>query len=307
MNEYTLAVVGVGCVGSLIAHILNKSGIEPYLIFRTPEKARFAKELGIKIEVDSKVWNIRGVFTSYDNLPEVINVAFICTKAYDSTAAIANLLRNTKRIDLIVMCQNGIGSYEEATKLFDPDNIAILVLNAGVHRVGPGYYKVVGFSTSYLGQIRAKFTSKFIGEVVNYLKPLKVLFTQDIEPYRWLKLLINAAINPVTAILRARNGVIIENSYARDIAINVIREGLEITRSLGIKLPRDPIEELFTVAKATRSNISSMLQDIMNKKRTEIDYINGVIVRYGRELNIRTPTNEVLYDLIKALERAYLQ
>ncbi|WP_367834234.1 ketopantoate reductase family protein [Vulcanisaeta sp. JCM 16159] len=96
-------------------------------------------------------------------------------------------------------------------------------------------------------------------------------------------MLVNAAINPVTAILRARNGVILEDSNARALAEAVVREGVEVVNRLDIRLPSDPLVETLRVAETTRDNKSSMLQDVLNRRRTEVDYINGaIVIKVGR-------------------------
>ncbi len=115
-------------------------------------------------------------------------------------------------------------------------------------------------------------------------------------------MIVNAAINPVTAILRARNGVILEDPNARALAEAVVREGIEVVNRLGIRLPSDPLAETLRVAETTRDNKSSMLQDVLNRRRTEVDYINGAIVIKGREVGVNTPVNYVLWLLVKALE-----
>ncbi len=94
-------------------------------------------------------------------------------------------------------------------------------------------------------------------------------------------MIVNAAINPITAILRARNGVILEDPNARALAEAVVREGVDVVNRLGIRLPSDPLAETLRVAEATRDNQSSMLQDVLNRRRTEVDYINGAIVTRG--------------------------
>ncbi|MGC8544013.1 MAG: ketopantoate reductase family protein [Vulcanisaeta sp.] len=133
-----------------------------------------------------------------------------------------------------------------------------------------------------------------------------VRVVDDIEPYRWLKVIINAAINPITTILRAKNGIIIEDPSAKALAEAVVKEGATVAAKLGLRLPKDPLEEMLSVASRTRENVSSMLQDVLNRRRTEVDYINGAIAKYGELVGIETPVNYVLWHLIKALENNYL-
>jgi len=123
-----------------------------------------------------------------------------------------------------------------------------------------------------------------------------------VEGYRWLKLIVNSAINPLTAILRAKNSIIIDNPLVGKLAAKVVLEGWLVSRELGITLPRNPIIELINVAAATGENYSSMYQDVIKGRRTEIDYINGAIVEIGERVGVNTVLNKVLTLLIKSIE-----
>ena len=145
---------------------------------------------------------------------------------------------------------------------------------------------------------------KEAGELGDVLKAggANVKIVDDIEPFRWLKLAVNAAINPITALLRAKNGVVLENTYARDLAIKAAEEAWRVAAARGVQLPVSPVEEALRIAAATKENRSSMLQDISQCRRTEVDYINGAVVKYGEEVGVQTPVNKALWMLIKALE-----
>ncbi len=301
-----VAVVGVGAIGALITYALNLADIEPYLVFRGRDVAKRYSSKGIIIKVNKDKVRLRGIYVSYPDLPNEVDIAFICVKSYDFSTAMRNLI-NHARVKLCVTCQNGLGSFELANKLVTNGYVAALVLNVGVLRESDGVFKYVGSRVSYLGT-----TASMYHKIVDQLKDIsdilsrvfKVKVVEDINPYRWYKLLINAGLNPVTALLRAPNRVIIENEFAQKVAIEAVNEGVRVCSVLGVKLPSDPIRGLFEVAKATADNYSSMLQDIMRGKRTEIDYINGKIIEYGIRLRLPTPVNNVLYRLVKAIEQS---
>ncbi|MEM1873160.1 MAG: 2-dehydropantoate 2-reductase, partial [Acidilobaceae archaeon] len=129
----------------------------------------------------------------------------------------------------------------------------------------------------------------------------RVRVVDDIEPYRWLKLSLNAAVNPLTALLRAPNRVVLRERVW-SIARAACEEVAAVARARGVELPEDPLEYLRRVAEATGENRSSMLADVEACRRTEVDYINGAVVRAAEELGLRAPVNRVLYELVKALE-----
>jgi len=122
----------------------------------------------------------------------------------------------------------------------------------------------------------------------------------------WGKVIINVGINALTAITRLNNGRLIEYEESRSLLRSAVQEAAKIVKRKRIKLAYDdPIQKAESVAKATASNVSSMLQDVLNKKRTEIDFINGAVVRQGKALGIATPVNEVLTNLVKTIEASY--
>jgi len=304
MRNYNVGIVGFGAIGTLIAYALNASGLVPYIILRNTSEAKRIIVHGrrLKLPNDEEV-KISFKVITYNDLTKIkyFDVIFICTKAYDFNSALNILLTKLKDFNLIVTCQNGLGTYEYAQERVSTHKVAALVINHGVYKVSNDVYKHVGGSESYLGQ-KGGVRNESIHYVAKLLNVLNITVVNDIEPYRWQKLLINAGINPVTTILRDRNEVIVKNEYAKKLALKAVSEGEIIAREMGIVLPSDPKLELIRVAMATKDNYSSMYQDLILKGKTEIDYINGALVRISKKLNINAPVNELLYLAVKALE-----
>ena len=297
------AVVGPGSVGSLITYSLNQSGIEPYIVFRTNEEARGAIQSGLKLYLPGQVaYDLRGFFVSYNDIPErSIDIAFICTKSYDVPTAINSLKVKLKKRALAISVQNGLGAFEVMKAMLSKAVTLALVLNCGAFR--EGYYKFVysGCGESYLGGEGEK-TLHSVKLVINPLTVLNVKLVEDITPYRWVKLAINAAVNPLTAVRRVRNGVILTDKYLRSLAFSVVKEVTDVAKSLGINLLKSPMEELVRVVEATKYNYSSMLQDILAGRRTEIDFINGAVVGRASAAGVKAPINKALWLLVKSIE-----
>ncbi|MGW8287867.1 MAG: ketopantoate reductase family protein, partial [Desulfobulbales bacterium] len=122
----------------------------------------------------------------------------------------------------------------------------------------------------------------------------------------WSKLLVNAGINALTAIHHCPNGKLLESEDTKDMLIAAVREGETVARRLNVALIDDPLAMTLDVCRKTAQNISSMLQDVNNKRFTEIDSINGVIVTAGKKLGITTPVNAELVQKVKEIEQKYL-
>jgi 2-dehydropantoate 2-reductase len=128
--------------------------------------------------------------------------------------------------------------------------------------------------------------------------------TTDLASLQWGKLVINAAINPLTALLRVANGELLSRPGARDLMKEAAQEAASVAASLGIGLPySDPVGAVEEVAHKTASNISSMLQDVLRGTPTEIEAINGAVVRAGENRGVPTPLNYLLWRLVKALDQ----
>jgi 2-dehydropantoate 2-reductase len=122
----------------------------------------------------------------------------------------------------------------------------------------------------------------------------------------WSKLIINVGINALSALTRLHNGRLIEFEGTRRILRDAVTEAVKIAKRKRIKLIyEDPLAKVEAVCEATSGNVSSMLQDVLRRKRTEIDFINGVIVRLGQELGIPVPVNSLLVNLVKTIEDSY--
>ena len=129
----------------------------------------------------------------------------------------------------------------------------------------------------------------------------------DAAPLIWGKLIANAAINALGALLRCQNGQTVDRPASRKLFVGLACEAGEVARALGVTLPfDDPAAHAESIARVTYGNRNSMLQDVENGRRTEIDAINGAVARLGAEHGVPTPLNATIATLIRALEDEYL-
>jgi 2-dehydropantoate 2-reductase len=127
-----------------------------------------------------------------------------------------------------------------------------------------------------------------------------------VEDLIWGKLIVNVGINPLTAITRLKNGRLPDLPSTRMIMEEAVKEAVAVAQAKGIDLPySDPLARVIEVCHATAENVASMLQDVLNRRETEIDAINGAIVREGKIMNIPTPVNFTLLSLVHAIQDTY--
>ncbi|PIU31198.1 MAG: 2-dehydropantoate 2-reductase, partial [Syntrophobacteraceae bacterium CG07_land_8_20_14_0_80_61_8] len=173
----------------------------------------------------------------------------------------------------------------------------------GATLLEPGRIRHGGNGTTHIGCLAsaAVADARRVVDLFNRAG-LQAFFSERIEDRIWQKLLINIGINAVTALTAIPNGRVASQANARALAERAVAEALAVAERLGIQVGERVLERVLAVAEATGTNRSSMLQDLERKRATEIDAINGAIVRYGEDLGVPTPVNWTLTQLIKVIE-----
>jgi 2-dehydropantoate 2-reductase len=203
--------------------------------------------------------------------------------------------------------QNGIGNIQILGEHFGREKVLGGITNHGATLLGTGRVRHAGRGDTIIGRYDGKLTG-LLKAIQNILTGagFETKVSKDIDSVIWSKLIVNVGINALTAITRLNNGMLTEYDGTRELLKSAVSEAVKIAKRKRVKLLYDdPIQKVESVCKATATNVSSMLQDVLNRKRTEIDYINGAIVRQGKALGIATPVNDVLTHLVKTIETAY--
>ncbi len=300
-------------MGSLLAYSVYKAtGEHPLCIVRRETQFELLKEKGIIIEwPDHKVETIPVnpiLVKTSQNIIRKCDLVIITVKSYDLEPAIKLAKELAKDPESIGILVNGLAGYTESKQ--EGINPFFLVSDYGVTRISDNKIVVKGLGSIYLGY--SPMLSENVplnGDVLEYVSEifekggLNILPVDNIDFYRWRKTAVNAGINPVTAILGAKNRIVLDNKWARLLSENAAKEIVRIANAYGIKLDlNDTITYVFEVALRTGENLSSMLQDLLNCKKTEVDSILGVPLVLAKGCNINAGTIEHLYILIKALE-----
>lgn len=297
-----VAIIGAGALGTLVGGLLIKSGEEVWLYnpsFR--EHTEFMRNHGLTIEKGKEKYRLK-VRATWD-IQEVrrADLVGIFVKAYDTHKAIKEALPLISPETLVMSLQNGLGNIDEIAKYIPKSQIVRGITSLGATLVGPGHVRWAGWGDTLVGQISNQKDEK-LDKVINIFNRagMKTHPMEEVEEYVWKKLLINAGINPLTALFDIKNGKLLDLQNLMEIMHSTVREGVKVANRLGISIDSDEmIKEMEKVCRLTSENISSMLQDVRKGKRTEIDYINGAIVREGKKKGVSTPVNLILTLLVK--------
>ncbi|MEP0805368.1 MAG: 2-dehydropantoate 2-reductase [Chloroflexota bacterium] len=227
-----------------------------------------------------------------------VRYAIVLVKAWQTERA-ARQLRDCLTDDgLALTLQNGLGNRETLVRDLGAGRVALGSTTTGATLLGPGLVKAGGEGVVSLEQKPA------LGPLEEALRAagFNVETVENPESLIWGKLVINAAINPLTALLRVKNGELLERPSAREAMRALAREAAEAARAEGILLPfDDPIAKVEEVAQKTAANTSSMLQDVLRGAPTEIDAICGAVVRAAEKHRLGAPVNWTCWQLVKAL------
>lgn len=299
-----IVIVGPGAMGCLLAAFLSKSKEEIWILDYKKERTAKIGQSGIILE--GVPGNLQAKPKCSFNASDIgpANLVILCVKSYDTKKAILSAKALIEDNTSVLTLQNGIGNIEIIAEVVGNDKVIAGVTNLGVTLLDTGRAKLAGKGETVIGRLDGKMTAmmRSIREIFNKCG-LETKISRDIKGLLWSKLIINVGINALTAITRLNNGRLMEFEGTRRIMREAVTEAIRVAKRKRIKLTSDdPLAKVEAVSEATAANTSSMLQDILHNKRTEIDFINGVIVRQAQELRIPVPVNQMLVDLVKTIE-----
>jgi len=299
-----IAIIGPGAIGLLFAGFLKKSNQDVILIDKYPHRAKKITKQGIRIEGISGKHRIGISATSHKNILKDADLVILCVKSYDTESAVRGIKSFVNKKALFLTMQNGIGNVEIIQKYIKKDRIVAGITAQGATLLDIGHIRHAGKGEIVIGRIDGKI-SREVKEIACIFKKagFETAVTGKINNFLWSKLIVNAGINALTAITRMKNGKLIEFKETRDILRQAVEEAVLVAKKKKIKIIyADPVKKVESVCKATRNNVSSMLQDVLKKRKTEIDYINGAVVKHAKKAGIEVPFNEELTNLVKVLE-----
>jgi 2-dehydropantoate 2-reductase len=224
--------------------------------------------------------------------------ALVLVKAWQTQRAAGQLFEALAVDGLALTLQNGLGNREQLAARLGAERVATGVITTGATLLGPGVVRWAGEGQITLGNHPG------LGSLPLALKGagFAVETVEDVNSVAWSKLVINAAINPLTALLGVPNGDLLTRPTARALSAALATEVATVAARKEIALTfADPVAAAESVGQGTAANLSSMLQDVRRGAPTEIDAICGEVVRAGRACGVPTPLNEVMWQLVSAM------
>jgi 2-dehydropantoate 2-reductase len=310
-----IAIVGPGALGCLFAALLfqKKQGGEDvlWLLDHNQERAALLNAQGILYETDKGRKRYPIPVSANPRAIDRVDTVLFCVKSYDLNNCLQSCLPLLSPQTLPVFLQNGISHLDIEERFNLSTTPAFSTSSEGSTLLAPGHVRHAGRGVTVSGFLRPapEQQQQQLAELVQNFQTagLEASLTEDIRSHLWAKLFINAGINPLTALYNRTNGQLLTSCATRGRLKNIVREAAAVARAGDINIHADPVQTTLAVCKKTSRNISSMLQDLRNQRHTEIDAINGAIVREGKRLGVATPFNEEVVRQIRERERRYCQ
>lgn len=293
MSFNKIFVLGAGAIGSIYGAFLSKKTDVTLIGSKAHTDAVNLK--GLSVSGDRNQTFYVKADTEIREIPEK-TLIILTTKAYDSAKAIKGVKKLLKKDTVILVLQNGLGN-EENVKRAAGDESKIL---RGITTMAAEFFeprKIKFWSGETI--IEKNEAAVKIAEIFNECM-LKTRLSNDINGEVWNKLVVNCVVNPLSALFHVRNCELVSDSL-KTVRREIVTECVEVGKAEGISFPED-LGEKIDEKISSYTNFSSMCQDVMKGKKTEIDFLNGRMVELGRKHHIPTPVNEALICLIKFME-----
>ncbi|AGH81380.1 2-dehydropantoate 2-reductase [Psychromonas sp. CNPT3] len=293
-------IIGAGAIGCLWAANLYQQGEKVRLITRRPIKADFL----LYQDLQAKQWQLP--IKHGHTLLKSTKPILVCVKAPQVCQAIQAHKAQIHAEQVIILMHNGMGCAEQVQKIL-PNNPIICATTANASLLqAPFNIRHTGNGVTYLGPFnqQAKAYQHLVLAFENALGDCH--WCDDINSKLWLKLLINIAINPLTAIHQINNGGL-RNANMQRLIKDILKEAFLVIPTTTLPMNAPQVHAIVTnVIELTQDNYSSMNRDIYFKRNTENEYINGYLLKKATQKNIVLPTITRLYQKIKALEESSL-
>jgi len=296
MKSASILILGTGALATLFAARLAAAGVLVTMLGTWQEGLAVLSEKGVRIDGEDRAFHVHAT----DNPAECrgLRNALVLVKAWQTERASNHLADCLAEDGVALTIQNGLGNDTVLARNLGVPRVARGVTTLGATLLAPGLVCVGGEGTvsleSHARLLQLKAMIRRAGFVVNTVN--------DMQSLVWGKLVASSAINPLTALLRVRNGELFELPSARALMGQLARETAGVGITMGVRLPfSSPELAAEEVALRTSENQSSMLQDVLRGAPTEIDAINGAVVRLAEQRNLEVPVNRTIWSLVKAI------
>jgi 2-dehydropantoate 2-reductase len=296
-DRMQVAVMGAGAVGCYFGGMLARAGHAVTLIARPQHVEAIARD-GLRMETRS--FDERVPVRASSDPSEVAgsDLVLFCVKSMDTEAAGLQIRPHLKPGSLVLCLQNGVDNADRLRAVLPAHAVAAAVVYVGTEMAGPGHVRHHGRGELVIDPVAG--SERAAQALVAAGVPTEV--SPNVRGALWLKLILNCAYNAVSAIAQRPYGQNVASPGITHVMRDVVDECLAVARAEGVVVPGDVDAAVRRIAESMPGQSSSTAQDLARGKPSEIDFLNGFVVRRGEALGVPTPANRVLWALVKLLE-----
>jgi len=297
-----VAVLGAGAVGCFFGGMLARAGHRVTLIGRQShveefrrsglhfEGLKFAEQ--VPVEASTEAAAVRGA-----------RLVLFCVKSTDTEAAATQIAPFLDADAIVVNLQNGVDNIERIqARVANP--VIPAVVYVATEMKGPGHLKHHGRGDLVIGSLNRISSIEPNEKIKAWFEAagVPVVISDNIAGELWAKLVVNCAYNALSAIAQLPYGKMIQGPGIRDVMRDVVEETMAVAKASGVIMAPDMLARTLKIAESMPAQYSSTAQDLARGKPTEIDHLNGYVVRRGEALGVPTPANRALHALVKLIE-----
>ena len=290
------AVMGAGAVGCYYGGMLARAGHEVVLIGRAAHVDAVRRE-GLRLQAQTFDERVQMRADTEAAAVAGADVVLCCVKSPDTEDAARALQAHLAPGTLVLSLQNGVDNAERLRAVLAQEVVPAVVYVA-TEMAGPGHVRHHGRGELVIGpSARSAALADVFGAA-----GVPVQVSDNVAGALWAKLILNCAYNALSAIARQPYGPLVQGVGVAAVMRDVVDEGLAVARAEGVTLPGDMHEAVRGLAGTMPAQLSSTAQDLLRGKPTEIDHLNGLVVRRGEARGVATPVNRALWALVKLIE-----
>jgi 2-dehydropantoate 2-reductase len=292
-----VVVIGAGAVGCYFGGMLARAGHRVTLIARTAH-VQAIEANGLRMETKTFDERVRVAASNAIDAVKDGQVVLLCVKSTDTEAVATQILPCLAPNAVVLSLQNGVDNVDRLRRLLPHHVVAAAVVYVATEMVGPGHVKHHGRGELVIEPFPG--SPNVVQALIAAGVPTEI--SDNVRGALWLKLILNCAYNAVSAIAQLPYGKTVVGDGVHDVMQDVVSECLAVAKAEGVQVAGNVDSAVRLIAETMPTQFSSTAQDLARGKRSEIDYLNGLIVRRGEVLGIATPANRVLWSLVKLLE-----
>jgi 2-dehydropantoate 2-reductase len=311
-----IAVIGPGAIGCLFAALLSRAGNELWLVDRHSQRAGMLNRRGVFVSRSTTVGGAEGVpqefragvrATTDPRQIGPVDLVIVAVKSFHTSEAAQAAAPLVVGETAVLTLQNGLGNLEILQQTLGAERVIGGVTSQGAALVAPGQVHHAGDGPTVIGEPAGLLSERLLGIQETFSQAgIQTEVTTNLTSALWGKLVVNVGLNAVGALAHVRNGGIMESTHLRQVMAAAVREAVAVARARDIPLLHpDMAAHAEEICQRTANNMNSMLQDLLRKRRTEVDAINGAVVREGAAAGVPTPVNSTLLSLIQGIEDTY--